>query len=344
MKVAIDTYPLKSGHKFRGIGQNTQNLISSLSTYHPEITILIDNAQAADIIHYTYFDLFFHTLPIRKPKPSIVTIHDVIPLLYPKEFPVGLRGKVNFFLQRLALKNVKAFITVSEHSRHDAIRYLHIQENLIHVRYLAPQSKFRELTPQETAGVKEKLQLPDKFILYVGDINYNKNVPGLIRAFNQIQSNADLVLVGKAFESKGIKEIDAIHQAIAEGSKREKIHILGFVSDNDIVALYNLATVYVQPSFYEGFGYPVIEAFACGTPVISSDRASLKEIIGEAAYIINPDDLQNMASSIDTVLANQQLQQKLATLGVEQVKQFNQKTYADKTAKVYKDVFETYCK
>lgn len=343
MKVAIDTSPLKSGHSTRGIGYYTRYLLDSLTKYCPEVTIVKDTIAGADIVHYPFFDLYFLTLPLRKPKPTVVTIHDVIPLVFADKFPAGHKGRLKLQLQKFSLSSAKAIITDSYHSKVDITKYLGIHENKVHVAYLAVDEKFCKLDEQTKQKMKDKYSLPDIFFLYIGDVNYNKNIPNLIRAFTKLpHDQAHLVLVGKAFENKNIPEVQEINHLIEHSEKLHQIHVLGFVPDEDIVALYNLATAYVQPSLYEGFGLPVLEAMQCGTPVISSDRSSLKEIIGDTALVIDPEDKGSIRHAFQKVLDDEPLRQDLSQRGLIQAQKFTQKNFATQTVNVYQEVYENH--
>src|SRR3989344_2099875 len=137
MKVAIDSAPLTGGHGVRGVGTYTRELTQELEKLKGEDSLIIESVDFRktdlskfDIVHYPYFDLFFHTLPIQKSARTVVTIYDVIPLIYPKHYPSGIRGKVNFFLQKYSLKNVDAIITDSETSKKDIARLLGVPNNL----------------------------------------------------------------------------------------------------------------------------------------------------------------------------------------------------------------------
>ncbi|PJE68881.1 hypothetical protein COU96_02790, partial [Candidatus Shapirobacteria bacterium CG10_big_fil_rev_8_21_14_0_10_38_14] len=191
------------------------------------------NNQQFDIVHYPYFDLFWLTLPIKKPKPTVVTIHDVIPLVFPQHFPLGIKGKIKFKIQKFSLKGVKAVITDSKNSKKDIANWLAYPKEKIYVIPLAPGKEFRPITNRQSlVATKQKYQLPDTFVLYVGDVNYNKNIPGLIKAFDKLKTpfkNLKLVLVGKAFEEQSLKETEEILQLIKALNLNNQIKILGWV-------------------------------------------------------------------------------------------------------------------
>ena len=341
MKVAIDVSPLKNANRYRGVGIYTQQLVKSLQSLNISnfsCQLIEDKTMVkdSDLIHYPFFDLFFLTLPLKKPKPTVVTIHDVIPLIFPEHYPAGIRGSLKFRTQKFSLKGVKAVITDSENSRKDIFKYLNYPKNKIYVVPLAPGKEFRPITNhQSLTTIKHKYQLPETFVLYVGDVNYNKNIPGLIRAFARIKENLKLILVGKAFEDENLKETKEIIRLINSLKLSKKVIRLGWVPDKDLVALYNLASVYCQPSFYEGFGLPVLEAMACGCPVVAAKTSSLPEICGSAAIMVDPYNLDDMIKGLKKALVKQE---ELRDKGFQQVKKFSWGKTAQKTYEIYQKV------
>jgi glycosyltransferase involved in cell wall biosynthesis len=347
LKVAINNYPMRSGHKDRGVGVYTKNLIDSLKKAGIEVIEFenLEDVTGVDLIHYTWFDLYFKTLKISKEYPTVVTIHDVMPLIFQDHFPVGIRGKVNLFFQKQALKNVKKIITVSEISKRDIIKCLELDPAKISITKESIDPKFRVLPKKDLEKIKEKYNLPEKFILYVGDGNFVKNLPFLIKGFKSIEVNdIKLVLVGKVFlktsaelnhpELKSLKET---LELIKKSGLTDKVILPGYVPTEDLVAFYNLATVYVQPSLYEGFGIPILEAMSCGTPVVSSTGGSLKEVGGEAASYFDPNDLDQFIKNLTAVLQNGTLQDKLSKKGSERAKLFSWQEVTNETIKVYQE-------
>lgn len=357
MKVGLDTSPLKTNHQFRGIGTYTQNLINAFKkTQIPHFEFkLIEKRkipQDCDLVHYPYFDLFFLTLPLKKPKPTVVTIHDVIPLVFPQHYLPGIKGKIKFQIQKFSLKNVKAVITDSENSKKDLFKYLNYPKEKIYVVPLASSEIFKPAKSTILLDrIKEKYNLPEKFILYVGDVNYNKNISGLIKAFKLLHtsqvsldsSEVKLVLVGKAFTDEDLKETQELVQLISSLKLEKKIIRLGWIPQEDLVGIYNLATVYCQPSFYEGFGLPVLEAMACGCPVVAAKSSSLPEVCGKAAIMVDPDDTDDIARGLEKVLYDISIHDILRKRGFEQVKKFSWEKTVKETVEVYKKIFNRFC-
>ena len=339
MKVAIDISPTKTGHSTRGIGSYTKNLIEEFKKGKEGIEFDFFGNPASpplvDLVHYPYFDLFFHTLPINSKTNRVVTIHDVIPLVFPEHFPVGIRGNINLFLQKQALKNVDAIICDSNTSKKDIIEKLVIPEYKIHVIYLAPSSKFKPISDSNLLShIAEKYKLPQKFVLYVGDVNWSKNIPNLLRAINKL--NINLVMVGKAMVNKSLIEVQEINKVIDKLNIKNKIIKTGFVENEELVAIYNLASVTVLPSYYEGFGLPVLESIACGIPVVCSNVASLSEIGQNAAIFCNPESIEDISAKIAKVLSFTKSQrEKLSKILIKHASGYSWQKVAQKTIQVY---------
>lgn len=341
MKIAIDVSPLQSAHQYRGIGSYTRNLVESLKIIDKknEYFLVSKDRELSqlnpDVVHYPCFDFFQLTLPFKKIKPTIVTVYDVIPLIFPEHFPTGLRGRVKFEIQKYYLKGVKAVITISENSKKDIVKYLAVPEEKIFVTYLAPGKEFKKLE------IKPKYNLPNTFVLYVGDVNWNKNILGLIKAFHKLETkNLKLILVGKAFENKDLKETREIIRLIKQLDLDDKIIRLGWVPDEELVAIYNSASVYCQPSFYEGFGLPVLEAMACGCPVVAAKAGSLPEICGDAALMVAPGNVSDIARGISQVVENKNVGNELINKGFKQANKFSWDKTARLTLSVYNKVYE----
>ena len=291
MKIAIDSGPLKSGDSVRGIGTYVRELLKALNLEGVDISK--EDLSKYDIVHFTRFNPFTVSLPFSKPRgvKFILTIYDLIPLVYPGHYPPGVKGSINWNInKRLIKKNIDAIITISETSKKDICRFMGIDPRRVFVTYLAARPVFEKLASSEYTS------LPKKFALYVGDVNYNKNIPNLLRACKI--AKIPLVIAGK--QAKEIEGLNLDHPELKHlknldwsGSIR-----LGYVPDEDLVKIYNLAAVYVQPSFYEGFGLPLLEAIACKTPVAVSKNQCHVEILGPDFNYFNPNDPEDMAKAI----------------------------------------------
>ncbi|MDO8659081.1 MAG: glycosyltransferase family 1 protein [Candidatus Parcubacteria bacterium] len=350
MKIALDMSPLENGHylqhRVRGTGFYLQNLRSSLEKYYPENKYIYFKrgdllAKDIDVIHYPYFEPFFLTLPVFYKNKKIVTVHDLTPLVFPDHFKPGLRGNLRWQIQKLALKNANAIITDSNSSKKDIIKYAGINSAKITVVYLAAGSEFKKIEIENwKLKIKKRYSLPDSFVLYVGDATWNKNLPRLIEATSKI--NVPLVMVGKALIDEDIDVQNPWNKdlvKVQEMAKRNKnVFRLGFVSSEDLVALYNAATLFIMPSIYEGFGLPILEAMSCGCPVVASRGGSLAEVVGTAGEYVDPYDAGSISSGIDKVFNSLNLQKELSQKGITQAEKFTWRKTADETMDVYKSV------
>lgn len=340
MLVAYDTSPIKSGHQVRGIGAYTKNLLFQFqSNKYKDIDFTyFDDPKSppqADIVHHPYFDLFFRTLSPTKSAKKVVTIHDVIPLVFPNFFPVGPKGFINLFFQKRALRSVDAIICDSKTSKADIVDKLSQDPKKVHVVYLAPAQIFRRITPSQNTAKKYKL--PKDFVIFVGDVNWNKNIPNLIKAVSI--ANVNLVMVGKAIAESTLEETKQINKLIAKLGVGSKITKTGFVPDEDLVTIYNLASATILPSYYEGFGLPVLESMACGTPVVCSNAASLSEISGPDAFICDPNDPKDIAKKIEKAqfLSNKE-RETLSNKLMSHASKFTWEKTAKETVEIYQSL------
>lgn len=300
MKIAIDSGPLSSGDSIRGIGTYTRELLKALKIGGVDASKA--NLAKFDVVHFTRFNPFFISVPFTKPASTkfVLTIYDLIPLIYPKHYPPGIKGSIRFLINKyLIKKNIDAIITISETSKKDICRFLRVNPKKVFVTYLAPRSVFQKLEIKNfKLKIAKRYDLPNSFALYVGDINYNKNIPNLINACKI--ANISLVIVGKqAKEWKdGNLNLDFPELSHLKDVKTENIITPGFVEDDDLVKIYNLASVFIQPSLYEGFGLPVIEAFACGIPIVATKTQCLIEILGNDFNYVDPNDFKDIAKGI----------------------------------------------
>ncbi len=347
MIVHIDTKPLLSGHAHRGIGIYTRLLAQYLEEI-PDLTVVrtaaitrAETVPKADLIHYPFFDLFYPTLPFHLASKSVVTIHDIIPLLFPEYYPVGIRGKLAFKKQKLALLTAQAIITDSLSSKADIIEHLRVAADRIYVIPLAANPELVAANSSEISRVIRKYELPDKYVLYVGDINYNKNIPQLIKSIKYLDADIHLVCIGKNFTPQSIPEWQWIETQLALSGVSNRVHFLTTVlhdSSEDLSACYSGAVAYVQPSLYEGFGLPVLEAMQCRTPVISTPVSSLPEVGGEHCVYAQP-SAESMAQAI-TEVANWSKTKRLQIVRAasQWAETFSWQKTAQETYSVYKQI------
>lgn len=351
MHVSIDISPLSSAHSVRGTGIYTRNLTEALKIYQKDLvysyfTQFQNIPKNSDLIHFPYFSPFFITIPPYLPKPFIVTVHDLIPLDYPDNFPSGLKGKAKWKYQKFRLNNAAAIITDSEASRNSILMHTKLTDKKVHVIYLAASSEYRVIdSVTAIESVKNRYEIPKKFFVYVGDLNWNKNVIGLIKAWRLVQDNAEntvykLLLVGKAFTDRKLPEARDIDTLIAKSKLTDTVYKTGFIPETDLAAIYSLAKSVVIPSFAEGFGLPCIEAMSCGCPAVVSDTSSLSEISGPSIKI-NPHNPKSLAEGIQSVIdMTPGMYQNLRDESIKWSKNYTWEKTAAQTVDVYKNVLE----
>lgn len=272
---------------------------------------------------------------------KINTVHDLSFLRYPEFFS----ARKNFWHHALDVEKIlraaDKIVAVSENTKNDIIELIGIAPEKIQVIYPGNNIKKKEISSIDTQKLKEKYHLSDNFILYVGNIEPRKNILGLIEAFNALRAasalnpedrfkNLQLVLAGGA----GWKN-KAIYTAWQKSFYKNDIKFLGYINELEKTILYSQASVFAYPSFYEGFGFPPLEAMTYGLPVVCSNVSSLPEVVGDAALMINPFKTEEIADALEKVLTEENLRTDLIARGYERIKLFSW----DKTAAEYLELF-----
>lgn len=343
MKVALIKPPF-IGHTHRGTGVYAVQLFKAISQFNEadiEFVNYKDNLERFEVIHYPYFDPFFLTLPVIKKKPRVVTVHDLIPLKFPRFMPAGLRGRLKWQLQRFSLLQANTIITDSNASKDDIKKYTGIVDTKIKVIYLGVGEEFKLIRSAIILDkVRKKYNLPQEFILHVGDVNYNKNISNLIQAFGLVSKkfpSLHLLLIGNGFVNPS-NQLTEVFSTINTLRLNDKIHRISHIVTSDLVAIYNLASLYSQVSFAEGFGLPVLEAMACGTATVVSNVSSLPEVVGSAALLVDPYNIESIADGILTLLNDKSARDKVINNGLERIKLFNWGKCAQETIIVYESI------
>lgn len=346
IKVAIDVSPLFNQSRFRGVGMYVSKLLELLKKRADLKVFEFKNDQIpkeADLVHYPYFFPFSLNLPFYLSKRFVVTVHDLIPLVFPEAYPPGFKGKVKFMIEKNKLKKASRIITDSESSKNDIVKYIDYPENQIDVVYLSAANEVERVVDKKILlEIKKKYNLPEKFVLYVGDVNYNKNLEGLLKACRA--SSIKLVIVGKQavqsdFDENHIENYPLVklNEEIGEG---KDVHKLGFIEKEDLAGLYSLATMYCQPSFYEGFGLQILEAMRCGCPVITSNVSSMPEVAGKAAILVDPHNITSISQAINSLIDDKNFKEQLIEDGYQQAKKFSWDKAVDLTINSYEKVLE----
>ncbi len=288
-----------------------------------------------DLLHVQY------TAPVACPVPVVVSVHDVSFLEHPEYFPGArawqLQQTVRRTVQRAAL-----VLTGSEFSRSSILKvYGDLSEDKVVVVPNAAASEFRPISPDAAMeALRGRFPISGPFILSVGDIQPRKNQIGLIRAFASLlhafpQLQHDLVLAGKE-----TWYADRVREAARESGVADRIRFCGFVSDTDLLNLYNACDLYVFPSFYEGFGLPVLEAMACGRAVVCSNTSALPEVVDGAAILFDPYSVDEIVRALADVLLDSELRARMERLGLQRAAHFSWQKTAQKTLELFYEVAE----
>jgi len=236
---------------------------------------------------------------------------------------------------RLVVSNVDLILTGSQATANDLQDFLNISPKKIRVTPYAARDQFRPVSEEAKRSVREKYGLPTTFFLCLGTFEPRKNLVRCVEAFSlwADKLRSDLVLAGRwGWKAASLRE------AINRSTVRERIHLPGFVEDADLPALLNAATALVYPSLWEGFGLPVVEAMACGTPVITSNRSSLPEVAGEAAILVDPEDTESLGDALMRVDGDPNFQQELTEKGIQRASCFSWEKTAALTAAAYREL------
>ena len=287
-----------------------------------------------DLLHSPHF-----LLPLMQPCPAIATMHDVIYMACPGDLP-SHAGRIYYRLMMNACSRMATrLITDSEHSRKEIVRYLHADPAKIEVVYPAVDPFFQSpADAAQVASVRSKFILDCDYILCVGIYKPRKNHAGLLRAFRLLReggTQSQLVIVGPIAEGEPVLRSLAQELGIAQ-----HVRFTNFVKDDDLRALYSAARVYVCPSVYEGFGFTVLEAMACGTPVVCSSATSLPEVSGTAALYFDPCQPEEMAMQLRRAISDDAVRTSLIAEGHRNLLRFSWTEAARQTLAVYRQALQ----
>jgi glycosyltransferase involved in cell wall biosynthesis len=266
---------------------------------------------------------------------KVLTIHDLTPFILPETHNFFNVLSHRIFLSR-SVKNADKVIAISKCTKNDIIKYLKVPEKKISVVYNGIDHLIKVHNRKELLAIKAVYNLPDEFILFVGSIEPRKNLGNLFKSFFRIKKKyplIKLVIVGK----KGWKYYN-ICKMVEELNLTNEVIFLNYVPLSDLSSIYNLALIFVYPSLYEGFGLPVLEAMACGTPVITSNTSSLPEIVDDAGIMINPYSDKELSDAIIFLISNEEMRSELIRRGFERAKLFSWIKSAQETKKIYEEV------
>lgn len=364
MKIAFDAK--RFFHNSSGLGNYSRDLVRILATYFPENEYVLLNENQSERGKY-FLNLpnvsfvetskgswsrqlkmgkdaqqinadIFHglsgELPLKwtkKPIKKTVTIHDLIFLRFPQYYSFFDR-KIHFWKFKKAAEQADLIIAISEQTKRDIIQFLKVPEEKIRVVYQGCHQAFKENQTEEfLKSVKEKYNLPERFILNVGTVEERKNLLNIVKAING--TKIPLVVIGK--KTKYFKKVQKF---LKKNKLENQVQYLENVSMEELAAIYKLADVFVYPSFFEGFGIPVIEALYSNTPVITSNLSCLPEAGGPNSVYVNPHNFEDIKAKILFLWNNEAERNRRAGNSFEFVQKFNDKVIAENLQTVYQEL------
>ncbi len=276
-----------------------------------------------------------NVVPLAGRVPGIATIHDLAFLAYPEQYP-SIQRRYLKTMTRLSARHARRVITVSEFTRQDVISRLDVPDDRVTaVPNGVDPSFFPRTATVELERFRREYRLPDQFLLFVGTLQPRKNLIGLLRAFATIPKPArvPLYVVG----APGWMYHD-IYAEVSQLGIANEVHFPGYAASGTLPLWYSASTAFVYPSFYEGFGLPVLESMACGTPVVASNRTSLPEVVGDAGLLVDPDDTEEIAGALETILNDENQRRELAARALKRAARFTWNRTARETVAVYRQV------
>lgn len=361
-RIGVDARELQFG--MGGIARYTRNLVNILVSAYKEVILFTndilalkdlkceikvvqssripfweDQMKLCQAVREANVDLFispYCKLPLFLGTKGIVTIHDLT-ILKNKMEPYWFR-LYDLVFSKIYAKRADIIFTTSEYSKNDIVHYINVDGDKVKVVY----NIIPDLFIPDNRLNHQKYGLSKDYILYVGNFLPHKNLKTLIKAYavltHSIRVKHPLVIVGKTKGKISRKDQGVLALELIELSKelgiKDNIHFVGSVEDNDLPSIYTNAKIFVLPSFFEGFGLPIIEAMACGCPVIASNAASIPEISGEAAILFNPDDYNEIAQKIELVLSNDEVRNRLIMNGLRRANYFRYENIKDVIVKL----------
>ncbi|HXA84258.1 MAG TPA: glycosyltransferase family 1 protein [Candidatus Dormibacteraeota bacterium] len=288
-----------------------------------------------DLLHAPAF-----IAPLASPCPVVITMHDITYLLYPSHF-------ANWWIRYMksvvpiTVRSAAAIICGSEHSKRDIVQAYALKPGKVYVvPYGVDHQRFHPAAVLDRSWARQ-LGIREGYVLHVGELSHRKNIPTLLRAIGYLRERGtwgDRQLVLAGTEAPGMIGADEIHKTILQLELSKSVVLAGRVADEYLPGLYAQASLLVMPSLYEGFGFPVLESMAAGTPVVASNVSSLPEVAGEAAILLSPHEVEGLANAIAHVIFNPGVAAELRSKGLARAQQFNWQRTAAETVQVYRSV------
>lgn len=375
MKIGYDAK--RAFQNFTGLGNYSRTLIETLTTHfpeneyhlftpklndiqrvtkvthHPSVSVHLPNGSLGKKLpalwrSYTVnqdikksnvqiFHGLSHELPLSMPKNvrTVVTIHDLIHERYPSFYPF-IDRKIYSFKFKKACQQADIVVAISEQTKRDIIDFYKIEPSKIQVIYQSCDPIFYKNRPlSNPTEIVKKYNLPTDFMLYVGTVNERKNLLGLVKSLKLLdnQHDTNLVVIGD-----GSAYFQKVKKYVVENGLQKRVVFIPKIDFTDLPTIYKLARLFVLPSFFEGFGIPIIEALWSGTPVISSIDSCFEEAGGPDSIYINPNDIEALAAAINRVWHDEDLRTDMILRGSEFVKKFSDKGIAEQWIKLYQSL------
>jgi glycosyltransferase involved in cell wall biosynthesis len=266
-----------------------------------------------------------YVLPLLCRTPAVVTVHDCIHLLFPEYLPSRFAFTYARHMMGSAIRRSAMVLTVSEASRRDILRFypdadpekLRVVPNAIDPALLEDPGE------EEKERVRERYRIRERFVLYAGNIKPHKNLERLIAAFGRLRQRPGFDDVKLLIIGDEVNRYPSLRRAVEAAGVRQDVRFFGFVPDRTLAALYRMAAAFAFPSLYEGFGLPPLEAMACGTPVLTSQVSSLPEVVGDAALLVDPTDVAQIAHGLERLLSDRPLRAELTARGRMRARSFS---------------------
>ena len=323
-------------HAGAGLGSNVETVVDRSGPYSIREQLSIPLALARK--HVDLFHAPHYVLPPLTRCRSVVTIHDCIHLMFPQYLPNRLALAYARSSLWMAARSSNRILTVSEASKRDILRFFDVPPEKIAVIYNGIDDRFRRQPPEEEfVRVRERYQLQGDFVLYAGNVKPHKNLGRLLDAFHLLRQEGldhlKLVVIGDE-----ISKYTDLRRTVHRHNLHKHIRFLGYMPDETLAVLYRLATVFVFPSLYEGFGLPPLEAMASGTPVVTSNVSSLPEVVGDAAVLVDPTEPASIADGLRRVLTDPALAASLVERGHARAAEFSWERSVAQIRAIYGEV------
>lgn len=320
--------------KLEKITSNSRECIAKSGGFPLEHRYFFYSHIQKKIPEYDLYLIANQNLSFLKLEPKIIFCHDIIHRVYPRSPGYWLLSKLLYS----GLKKAEFFMVPSQSTKRDLMKFYPITEARISVVYEGVNGERFKPDSSGSSNIFQKYGLSPRhrYVLHISSETLTKNVRGLVKAFSQLKQEhkfANLKLL-KAGNPQNRRDRKGLLKLIGQLGLQEDIIFLGYVPGEDLPGLYSIAELFVFPSFYEGFGLPVLEAMACGTPVITSNVSSLPEIVGNAGIVVNPKDVDALAEAMKKVLLGEELKRSMISKGLERARRFSWETSAKETLKI----------